>query len=106
MSEFGAIDIQTAEQDQVEIVVTKAARLLNGSAKEALYGDVHPVGASSLYRVAVQLASKRLVVVLKSAMSQGMFRRKLLAAVSALVKFRDPFGARLQAAVSRFPKID
>ncbi len=38
VSEFGTIDVQTAEQDQVEIVVTKATRLklLNQSAKEAL----------------------------------------------------------------------
>lgn len=36
VSEFGAIEIQTAEQDKVEIVVTKAAKSLKRSAKEAL----------------------------------------------------------------------
>ncbi|MDE0425321.1 MAG: hypothetical protein OXN25_10660 [Candidatus Poribacteria bacterium] len=37
VSEFGAIDVQTAEGDQVKIVVTKAAKPLSRSAaKEAL----------------------------------------------------------------------
>jgi len=38
VSEFGAIDVQTAEQNQIEIVVTKAVRprLLNQSTKDAL----------------------------------------------------------------------
>ena len=36
VSEFGAIDIQTAEQDKVEIVVTKSTTSLNRSVKEAL----------------------------------------------------------------------
>ena len=35
-SEFGAIEIQTAEQDEIEIVITKAAKSLKRSAKEAL----------------------------------------------------------------------
>ncbi len=35
-SEFSAIDIQTAEQDKVEIVVTKSTTSLNRSVKEAL----------------------------------------------------------------------
>ena len=36
VSEFGAIEVETADQNQVEIVVTKAAKSLNRSAKEAL----------------------------------------------------------------------
>ena len=36
VSDIGAIDVQTADQNQVEIVVTKAAKSLNRSAKEAL----------------------------------------------------------------------
>lgn len=36
MSEFGAIDVQTAEGNQLEVVVTKATRSLKKSAKEAL----------------------------------------------------------------------
>ena len=36
VSEFGAIDIQTAEQDKVEIVATKSTTSLNRSVKEAL----------------------------------------------------------------------
>ena len=35
-SEFGAIEIQTAEQDEIKIVVTKATKSLKRSAKEAL----------------------------------------------------------------------
>lgn len=35
-SELGAIEIQTAEQDEMEIVITKAAKSLKRSAKEAL----------------------------------------------------------------------
>ncbi|MCE2414318.1 DUF4097 family beta strand repeat protein [Candidatus Poribacteria bacterium] len=35
-SELGAIEIQTAEQDEIEIVITKAAKSLKRSAKEAL----------------------------------------------------------------------
>jgi DUF4097 and DUF4098 domain-containing protein YvlB len=35
-SEFGAIEVQTAEQDKIEIVMTKAAKSWNRSAKEAL----------------------------------------------------------------------
>ncbi|MYC76853.1 DUF4097 domain-containing protein [Candidatus Poribacteria bacterium] len=35
-SEFGAIEIQTAEQNEIEIVVTKAAKSWHRSAKEAL----------------------------------------------------------------------
>lgn len=36
VSEFGAIEVETADQNQVEIVVTKSAKSLNRSAKEAL----------------------------------------------------------------------
>ncbi len=36
MSEFGAIDVQTAEGNQLEVVVTKATRSLKKTAKEAL----------------------------------------------------------------------